>query len=424
MTSGRRRQGTDDRGRLRPTARSFLVLAAIALILAFVVPVTIAGTFRRLNPEWALKFGPWDARARAAISRRSLMRTDGRPPIRQASAQAFAAYRHDPLAVDAITAVALATALSGNEAKATRLFRYIDRLTRREPETQLWLIEQEVRRNDIRAALTHYDVALRTNPRMRDLLYPVLISASSEQPIAREVNRLLATRPGWDRDFLTHIAYRGADPGAMVQVSRGLLRPDVAEDREILLILLRRLVALNRYDLAWRVHDEIGRQSAASRALLRDGNFASDGALPPFDWQFAAQTELIPERRPRADGRGYALYLPADSATEGEAARQLLRLPSGAYELQGVAGDVPADPRRRPVVSISCAAQSGAGLVASELPQAPTSGRGFSVRFAVPASCAYQWISIRVRGNPEEEDAIPTDAGPSPWIAALALRAA
>ena len=407
----RRRAGA---GRARGgLARIAASVALTAALLVLVVPVTVAGVFRPLSPDWVLRLAPWDARAKAYAAQRLLLADPSRPPP-AVTELALGAFRRDALAVNAYTALATVAALRGDEARATRLFGHSDRLTRREPETQLWLIEQNVQRDDIAGALRHYDVVLRTRPRLSDTLYPILISAASEPSIARELRRLLATEPPWSRDFLTHLAYHGEDAQVLPAVSRGLLDPADERDREILLLMLGRVAGLGRYDLGWTMYEDLaGRAKAA--AALRDGDFAEAGGLPPFDWDYAAEAELAPERRPREAG-GFALHLPAAGA-QGRSARQLLRLPPGRYELRAQVGDVPQQQQRRPFLRIGCAPNETTLAEADFPATAPGGSAPMELRFAIAANCPNQWLSLWVRGDLEGGD-----SGAAPWIAALSLR--
>ena len=423
MISGRAPEAPHRRAGYRSIASIAVIAVGALLLLAFVVPVTAAGVFRYLNPDWALDIAPWDARARAVTARRSLLARQRDPGILPgATADAQRAFRRDALAADAVGAAGLVAAMRRDEARANALFEYSDRLTRREPETQLWLLEQDVQRDDVRGALRHYDVVLRTSPRLHEVLFPILISASSDPRIGAELNRLLRTRPAWARPFLTHLAYSGRNPGAMVRVSRGLLDPAVAEQREILLILLGRLVTLRRYDLAWAVYDDVQRGSPRRAALVRDGDFSADGGIPPFDWEFSRDAQLVPERRSREGGEGYALFLPGAPAAHGESARQLLRLPPGGYELRAVVGDVPADTRRRPFLAVSCAAGSGASLLEADFPEAGSAARPLAGRFDVGPQCPHQWLAIWVRGNPDADTEFTDTGATQPWIGSIALR--
>ena len=399
--------------------RTSVIAGAALLLAAASVSISAAGIFRERSPATALKVAPWDARARANAARQSLLQPGARPPLGPAAGQARSAYRREPLALEAVTALGIVAGLRGDDARATATLAYAERLSRRNVEAQLWLIEHNVRRNDIGGALAHYNILLSTSTDSRPALDAILINASSQPNIAQALNRLMLTRPNWRDDFLTRFAFEGRDAAALATVSRHLFNPAIAEDREVLLRVLTRYVDLARYDLAWDAYqDAMGRVSGARPApALRNGDFASDQGLPPFDWRYPADGRLVPERRPRqGPNYSFALYLPTDPGQNAETATQLVRLAAGTYQLGAIVGDTSGEPRTRPFVRVSCAGEPRRDLLNADFPQAPPEGRPMAAQFAVPANCPYQWLSIWVRGDLDE------GTGMTPWVTAISLR--
>ena len=288
----------------RMIIRTGMIAGAALLLVAASVSISVAGVFRDRNPAIALTFAPWDARASAKAAQQSLLQRPTRRSIAAAGEQAGRAYRLEPLALPAVTTLGIAADARGDAARAAATFAYAERLSRRNVEAQIWLVEYNVRRDDIGGALAHYNVLLSTSTEARPAFSGILINASSRPEIAQAVNRMLLTRPNWRDDFLTRFVFEGRDPAALATVSRRVFNPAVAEDREILLRVLARLVELGRYDLAWDAYRDAIRQESGERAPLplRNGNFASDQGLPPFDWRYPADGRLVPERRPAQGG--------------------------------------------------------------------------------------------------------------------------
>lgn len=396
------------------------IIAGTALLLAIAsVSISAAGIFRVRSPASALALAPWDARAQANLAQQTLFQPKPGQSPEPANAQARLAYAHEPLSIEAVTAVGMAAARRGDNARATAIFAYAERLSRRDVGTQLWLIQNNVARNNIEGALAHYNIVLSTAPDARASLSAILINASSQPNIAVAVNRLMLTRPNWRDDFLTRFAFDGRDAVALAAVSRHVFDLRVGEDRDVFQRVLARYVGLARYDLAWDAYQDVMRGVPGARpdALLRDGDFTRDDGLPPFDWRYPAEGRLVPERRPmQGSGRSFALYLPADADHEAETATQMIRLPAGSYELGATVGDTAGDQRTRPFLRVRCAAEPNQDLAAADFPQAPSQGRAMATRFVVPANCPFQWLSIWVRGNSGEA------AGTTPWITAISLR--
>jgi hypothetical protein len=150
---------------------------------------------------------------------------------------------------------------------------------------------------------------------------------------------------------------------------------------------------------------------------VRNGDFARDEGLPPFDWRYPADGRLVPERRPlRGPNYAYALYLPTDPGREAETATQMLRLSPGSYELGAILGDTPSTQSTRPFLRVSCAGEPSRILMNADFPQAPPQGRAVAIPFVVPANCPFQWLSIWVRGDLDET------AQSTSWITAISLR--
>lgn len=393
-----------------------LVLVAAALLLWFDVVVTAAAVFRPARPDYALRLAGFDGFARAAEAQNILTSSQAPAARAAARASAVAALAREPTAIDAVTTLGLLASLEGDQARAERSFRYAERLTRRDPASQLWLIQQRVDRNDIEGALAQYDTALRGSSALRDQLYPILLSASADPAIARPLNRLLRRRPNWWSEFLTHLVAEERDAGAMVTVSRGLLDPQIPDQRQLLAIMFSRLLAQGRYDQAWGAYEVLPGTAAAASAPLRDGNFARDVGLAPFDWDYATDSELAPERRLR-DGtaNAFALYLPTGAFRDSDVASQMLRLAPGPHQLSLLVGDTGAGPARPPYVKLVCVTGDTEILV-HPLPAAGPAGIRTTASFLVPADCRYQRISIGVRAAPDGE------AGATPWVADLRVR--
>ena len=369
----------------------------------------------RAEAGLGLAVAPWDARADAAFGLTARVYAAAGPGhMANSILRAQDAFRRDPTALRAVTGFAFTAALRRDQRRADAIFGYAERLSRRDPETQLWLIEHSVRQNDIPGALSHYDKILRTAPAAWPNLFPILIDASSNPPIADALNRMLRTNPIWGHDFLLHLADSTTDARAIYNVSRGLLRPEPERQHEVIVPLLKRLVTLGRPDLGRRAFEAAVGADAQSGTLVRDGEFRNARGLPPFDWDYTDDGQLNPERRPREGApNAFALYLPASPPQDGQSARQLLRLAPGSYQVRAMIGAVPQDEHQRPYLRVYCAETQERTLLHADFPVAAPAMAG---RFSVPANCPNQWLSIWVRGD------LDTSAPASPWIGSIAVR--
>jgi hypothetical protein len=400
--------------RPRPAVKWPLAAVAAILLSLGVSSITVAGVFRDIAPETVMRFAPFDGRSRAAAAMEALGQRPDRAIALRAVNLARAAFLADATAVASYPAAAGGFAILGQSRRSIRLLEYSERFSRRHAPTQIALIELRVQQDDVAGALRHYDTILRATERVQPLLFPVLTNAAADPSIADQLNRRLRARPRWHRQFLPFFLGASRSPEALYRVFRGVLDPGDEEHRELGRQLLSRLSDARRFDLVSRLHSELSRERDTPIQLLRDGSFEVREGWPPIDWQFADEAALAAERLPTESGEGFALHLPTAAGADGTVARQLLRLPPGAYELRALVGNIPADELRRPFLRMACAA--GNWAIQLDLPAAPSGELPIARRAVVPSGCAYQWLSIHARGG--LDDAL----GQAPWISSLSLR--
>ena len=206
----------------------------------------------------------------------------------------------------------------------------------RDLQTHLWAIERDVARADTDAALREYDLALRTSPSARDLLFPVLAAAVAEPTVARTLLRRLAAGPAWRSDFLSYMA---TEPRvAPAQGARFLVEARaggaVAAPAEVATLAARALDA-GDLDTAWRAY-RLVRPDADVR-LVRDPTFAALSDTPAvFDWTPSNEGGIV-ARSVVQDGVS-RLEFEAEPGTAGAAIEQLERLSPGRYRLTVDAG--------------------------------------------------------------------------------------
>lgn len=400
------------RGNARSWLRGGIILAIAALIAAPVLCVSVAGVLRGSRPALALKWMPADAEAGANLAS-LVVNADSSPEVRaQARAAAIAALESNPMAVAAFRALGTAADAEGNSAMALRYYSASERLSRRDQATQAWFILYDFRRGAPEQAVHHFDIALRTSRERWDTLLPLLVRLSSAPTMVRPLRRLAETRPPWWPLFAANLVSNGEPLNNVVALTHGLLDASNAEGALLTEILLARLVAANRIDLAWRLYAE-QRPRNPRPGALRDGGFEQTGGLTPFDWQLAQETDLS-AMRTTVPGQGTVLSYSASEGRTGEAARQLVRLPPGPHRFQFDSGQIPAERLQRPHLLVRCADEAAQVLLDLQ-PQASGQSRTrVAARFVVPANCPWQWVVLRVSdlgsSNPD-----------TPWIDNIAI---
>ena len=412
--SGRARSRRRRQPFIRPHAMALVGLGTLALGWAC-VGVTLSSVLGSSLPDLVLSIWPASPSAHAARSSQMLAAGPLSPArIEQAATEARGALQQDPLNVEAARNLGVLHGIWGDNLGAEHLITYAESLSRRDLPTQLWLIESNVRRNNIPAVLQHYSRALAVSPEAGGLLFPILSDAATFPYVRRPLVQLLLSRPEWWLDFDNYAINHAASPATVYDLAR-LTHLSVRNggERDAISNALSRLAGMNRFDLAFGLYRAVVGPSALA-TLVRNGDFESDGHLQPFDWVLANGNGRAAAIQTRLEGGGRALFLQVQSGLSGEVARQLLTLPPGEYTVSLESGDIRRDEGERPQLAVLCA-QGATQLLDMRLPPSPPAGTNSARNFPVPAGCQAQWLIVSASG--------PT-AGSSndPWIDRVSIR--
>lgn len=406
------------RGRANWVIRGALAILIAAAAGWITLGVTAALVLGRSQPSIVLQWWPFDAGARAIAAARVLENPrPAQPALAEATDNAQAALKREPLNVNAARTLGLLAAIEGNEHQANRLMRYSETLSRRDMPTQLWLIENHVQRNDIGGALLHYDRALRTSNNAKDLLFPILMDALASPDVRLALARLLAQRPPWWHDFAERLVAEGRSPIAVETIVTALrLDPGDAGERGIVAGAVNRLIEVGSYERALRVYYRS--TGGSENDLVRNGDFEAENRYAPLDWVLgdAAGFAGIMESR-GGGGSGRALFFAVqDGSSGGTIARQLLVLRPGAYRFSLLAGTIAGPIADRPRIILFCV-RTNEALLDFRLPVSPAAGRQIAQDFTVGSSgCPAQWLIVHA-SDPADEN------GLQPWIDKIAVHA-
>lgn len=324
----------------------------------------------------------------ADVVAQTAARAELEPGQRSAEA-ARAALRRQPLDVAALRDLALAE--GADSAAGRRLLQLGDQVSRREPATQLLLLEANAQGGDSAAALRHYDALLSTVPALRQELLGILARALAEPEIQEQLLRY-ADRP-W---FLALIeaaakpsaAGAGSATRAVALAGRaGLLTQPESRDR-----LAPRLIGALTLE---------GRLSEARALAAATGNrgwmalgFSAaslDERLGLFAWQLSQTPAVSSEWR--APG---TLAIAVEPGRRAQVAARITSLTAGAYRLS-LHLAVPSEPGAASEWRIACHGVGGAKIALSPMP-APVEPTMLTVRLVVPAGCPFQDWSLWAEG--------------------------
>lgn len=380
-------------------AREWLMRGALAVTAAvvgsFSVAHTVAQSVVMRDPALAHALAPWDGRFTAALAA-SLSTIDATPAERtRADALAAVALRQDATAVAAASTLGLNAQLRGDAEGARRSFTYAEKLSRRDLQTQIWFIENAVVRGDVRGALHHYDIALRTRPESWELLFPVLTAASASPDIRASLIQTLAARPLWTDAFVGHIVAKGDDPKTTAALLAGLRRASVPVPESAHAGTIAALIASGNASDAWAHYAAI--RSGADRRRSRDPRFTAEHEVPSaFDWNPLADGGVVAVLQPASGGGMFEFNVPASMG--GPLLRQAQMLPGGTYRIEGHSNGIERAAGAEPYWALTCQAD-GRELGRVVVPNSARNEGRYSGSFTVPGGCAIQDLTLVARAS-------------------------
>lgn len=365
----------------------------------FAIALTISGIARYKNPQAALVVMPRDSIALAARADLLLAANPTNPPP-QAVRFAVQALQEQALNAKAIRILGYVADAKGERPRALALVQLAEQLSRREPATQLWLIEYHAQVNDIVKALKNYDILLKTKPDMQNLLFPRLSNAISDARIRAALLPHVRQNKPWTSNFLWHAINNDKDLSNIVNLileNRGFPKNKAGDKsaREQEKSLLARLVADSRFADAQRIYVLV---PGANPALLTNPAFDDhdrDGRYGVMGWQ------IIDD--PNAGG-GFVgkktqdrpvLSIFVSSATTRPVASRLLYLQPGSYRLIVVLDQFERGDGGYVQFRMRCPLnKSGASLWTFDV--GPGRGQG---QFDIPSNCPVQFLDIIASGG-------------------------
>lgn len=367
-----------------------LALAAATVVLGYCgVAFSIAQVVVKKDPGLAHRLAPYDGRITAAYA--TSLAGDQATPSDRLRADDFAeqALQQDRTAVAAAATLGLNADLRGDDASARRYFAFAQGLSRRDVRTQLFMIEDAVRRGDIGATLRQYDITLRVFPTLSDMLYPVLASASADPAIRQELVKTLAAKPLWGEDFINFVAAKGADPKATAVLFDGVRRAGVRIPDAAQAGVVNALIGAGQTDAAWSYYAAV--RPGVDRRRSRDPRFAKPLETPSqLDWLAISDGSGL-----TASIQGGLFDFSAPASIGGALLQQWQLLPPGVYRLSGHSIGIEQADGARPYWTLEC--QEGRELGRVEVPNSNVGNGNFTGTFIVQADCPVQTLVLKAR---------------------------
>ncbi|MBD8548174.1 hypothetical protein [Sphingomonas sp. CFBP 8760] len=312
--------------------RRVVIVVAAAAIAAAACLFAFSATVRNHAPDRIPAF--WhDPLAPMSEWGQTLAQQPDRIPDDRTREVAVQALRAQPLNPVALRMLAIWAAGHGYLRRADRLAGLSEKVSRRDLSNQLFMIERAVSRGDVAATLAHYDMALRTSPNSKQLLFPILSAAIADPTIRQDLVPYVRHGAPWIGGFL----FNALDMPGGASSAAELLLASGRKNNVALLIdlapgLLTHLVGSGDFPLAERLFLALPKADAA---MLADPSFTmrtTDPVYGPFGWRAIESADASIAFEPAEGGRR-RLYVSARLGAVGDQIllQRTLHLPPGNY---------------------------------------------------------------------------------------------
>lgn len=152
-----------------------------------------------------------------------------------------------PLNAQAIAVTGLSKiSASGSDQAANPFMALADRVSRRDPVSQVWMIESASAAGDVPAAIRHYNAALSVKPELGAVLFPVLSGALGFGEVRDALKAPIRAGAPWMPSFIATAAASGDLDGVLALVASAPERMKAPEYKQANAAILYRLVASGR----------------------------------------------------------------------------------------------------------------------------------------------------------------------------------
>jgi hypothetical protein len=386
--------------RSRPVFLALSRLGFVALLVVLGVEIlrlSLGDFLSGANPALAVVVDPTQAEAHLSVSE-ALMAAKP-PKIDEAVASARLALGTNPFFPEALTLLARASEQIGDQDRTTRLMTLASRVNPRDLRSELWLLDQDLRRTNVESALQHIDVLLRgQNGAVIQLLKPTLTQILTHEPYRLAYAKLLLTNPPWRDQWFSHLVSNATDLSALTYLFAELQAIGPGPTETELRTVLTRLTEHGMYDEA---HDTWIRSLPPERREEADLLYNSGLHYPltnlPFDWVIASASNasVSIETQPAAKTIMNVDFY--GGRVKFEHVSHLLNLAPGPYRFQGRERSQALQNERGLRWRIACLDGDGETLGTTDLITGDIAWRTFTMDFTVPTGkCPYQYLVLEL----------------------------
>ena len=291
----------------------------------------------------------------------------------------------DPLDHRAMLALSIAAERRGDLRLARALANQALAYNPRARPVRNWLLDDSLRRGDVRSSVAHIDRLLVLAPNnMRSQLLPALALLAQESAALAPIKTMLAARPIWMPDFVSALAAQQVEPSLI----RGLIEPIATAGPESQDLYFKRLIDVGRPQEARLAWSSIRSGGPQVSTYVYDESFRIKDGRGPFAWTYPKQGNGSHEQVPGGGLRVY--YLPNAPTLLAE---QTLALPRGRYTLQLSGHIASGDPQAALSWHLSC--KRGPVLATVNLPRTPSPTTVEANVAVANEDCSSQLLSLQ-----------------------------
>lgn len=307
---------------------------------------------------------------------------------------ALRAFQVEPLSPTALSLLVAARTSGAENPQRQSLLNLGGQLSRRNAYIGTQQLEAAGLRGDNKTFFLWMSRLVLTNNDLRPAYIRGMAEATAREGAAEALAPVLGPKPDWAGDYWEAVVQRRPSLVNAATLRMALARApwhqaDVTPHDKTLSIGLARI---GEFETARRLSSALtgGVKAPTNGNLLQNGSFSRPPLLPPFDWELATTGSLGAS----IDAGTKNLAISAIGGARGDAARQLVRLMPGEYQLRWkLAYDAP-PPKGAMSTRIYCA-EEGVKTVPIDPIELASGARSSNV--TVPdGTCGWYWVSLYV----------------------------
>lgn len=376
----------------RSLAVIICALVALGACLSAIVNITSDN-----NPSFALRLSPSDPIALAAQADVSLSNPDiSKRAIVSRFANVVMSVRSQALNARSIRQLALIADAQSKTDDARALMKLSAKVSRRDFVSQLWLIEDGVRADNIVSTMAHYDVALRTSAESSRILHPILSAALVDEAVQRAFAPYLKTNPPWLGSFLSFAINEG---GSSIDIAKTVLRvgrlPKSPDYRGLETRLLQQLAQKGAFREMFQYYASL---EGADQRVITSTAFGKSEMIAehlPLTWQTLSGPGIDAIFESPEKGDLQQLRVIASSGERAPALRKLMGLTPGIYRFS----------QKMTPVRLKNGASAYWQLLCYQNTVFSTIWRSDinTAEFSIPMNCKAQYLEYIVAGGSDQD---------------------